>query len=398
MHFSERIKAMNCSPIRRLLPFADEAKSKGKKVYHLNIGQPDIKTPAEYFDAVRGFAVDTVEYVVSQGNGELREAISSYYHSWGIPYEPGDICITNGGSEALYFVVMAICDPGDEILIPEPFYANNSTFAHASLANLVPIPTRAENGFHLPPAADIEKLINSRTRAIWISNPGNPTGTVYTKSEIEMLASLAKKHDIYIISDEAYREFTYDDEKFTSMGQIENALERVIMVDSVSKRYSACGARIGCIAIRNREFIDHVLKLCQGRLSVSTLEQVGAIGLYNVSSKYLDDVRTEYQSRRDTLYSALRTIPGLICEQPKGAFYVMAKAPIDDAEKFIIWMLQSYDIDGGTVMATPGSGFYGTPGLGRDEMRLAYVLKNEDLVKAANILKGAIETYPGRLS
>ena len=397
MHFSERIKVMNCSPIRRLLPFADEAKAKGKRVYHLNIGQPDIKTPSEYFEAVHNFKVDTVEYVISQGNSELRKAISAYYHDWGIPYEPNDICITNGGSEALYFVVMAICDPGDEILIPEPFYANNSTFAHASLARLVPIPTRAEDGFHLPSAADIEKLITPRTRAIWISNPGNPTGTVYTAEEIEMLASIAKKHDIYIISDEVYREFTYDGERFTSMGHIKDTLDRVIMVDSVSKRFSACGARIGSISIRNKEFMDHVLKLCQGRLSVSTLEQVGAIGLYSVSPQYLKDVNAEYQSRRDTLYTALKTIPGLVCEQPKGAFYVMAKAPVDDAEKFIIWMLQNYDIDGETTMATPGSGFYGTPGLGKDEMRLAYVLKNEDLKKAINILKGAIANYPGRL-
>ena len=397
MHFSNRIKAMNCSPIRRLLPYADEAKSRGKRVYHLNIGQPDIKTPDEYFDAVRSFKVDTVEYVISQGSTELREAISAYYHSWGVPYGVDDICITNGGSEALYLVVMTICDPGDEILIPEPFYANNSTFAHASLARLVPIPTRAEDGFHLPSADDIEKLITPRTRAIWISNPGNPTGTVYTPAEIEMLSMLAKKHDIYIISDEVYREFTYDGESFTSMGHIKDTLNRVIMVDSVSKRYSACGARIGCLAIQNREFMEHVLKLCQGRLSVSTLEQVGATGLYHVSPKYLKDVNVEYQSRRDTLYRALSTIPGLVCKEPRGAFYVMAKAPIDDAERFIIWMLQNYDIDGGTVMATPGAGFYATPGLGRDEMRLAYVLKNEDLAKAANILKGAIESYPGRV-
>ncbi len=397
MHFSDRIKAMQTSPIRRLVPFADEAKKKGKKVYHLNIGQPDIKTPDEYFEAVRRFKVDTVAYATSQGNDDLRDAISSYYKAWDMPYERNDIFITNGGSEALWFAVMTICDPGDELLVPEPFYANYNAFAQASLARVVPIPTKAEEGFHLPPAAVIEKLITPRTRAIWISNPGNPTGAVYTAAEVEMLAGIAKKHDIYLIADEVYREFTYDGEKFTSLGHMKDVQDRVIMVDSVSKRFSACGARIGCIAIRNKDFMGQVLKLCQGRLCVSTLEQVGATGLYHTSKKYLEDVNHEYQSRRDTLYKGLQSINGLICEKPKGAFYVMVKAPVDDAEKFIIWMLQNYDVNGETMMAAPGSGFYATPGLGNNEMRLAYVLKNEDLTKAINIMKGAIEAYPGRL-
>ncbi|MDR3230420.1 MAG: pyridoxal phosphate-dependent aminotransferase [Synergistaceae bacterium] len=397
MHFSERIRAMQSSPIRRLLPFADEAKKAGKKVYHLNIGQPDIRTPDEYFQAVRDFRVNTIEYATSQGSNDLRDAISAYYKSWDIPYERDDMYITNGGSEALWFTVMTICDVGDELLVPEPFYANYNAFAQASLAKVVPIPTKAEEGFHLPPADVIEKLITPRTRAIWISNPGNPTGTVYTAAELEMLAALARKHDIYLISDEVYREFTYDGQKFTSLGHMKDVLDRLIMIDSVSKRFSACGARIGCLIIKNKEFLAQVLKLCQGRLCVSTLEQVGATGLYRTAKSYLEEVNKEYKSRRDTLYAALKDMKGVVCEEPKGAFYVMVKMPVDDAEKFIIWLLQNYDVNGETVMGAPGNGFYATPGRGKNEMRLAYVLKNEDLVRAMSILKSALEAYPGRV-
>ena len=397
MHFSERIKAMQSSPIRRLLPFSDEAKAKGKKVYHLNIGQPDIKTPNEYFEAVRNFKVDTIAYATSQGNNDLRDAISAYYKSWDIPYERDDIFIMNGGSEALWFAVMTICDPGDELLVPEPFYANYNAFAQASLAKVVPIPTKAEEGFHLPSVDVIEKLVTPKTRAIWISNPGNPTGAVYTPAELEMLVAIAKKHDLYLIADEVYREFIYDGQKFTSLGHMKDVLDRVIMVDSVSKRFSACGARIGCVAIKNKEFLAQMLKLCQGRLCVSTLEQVGAAGLYKTSKSYLDEVNQEYKSRRDTLYKALKGIGGVVCEEPKGAFYVMVKMPVDDAEKFIIWMLQNYDLNGETMMGAPGSGFYATPNRGKDEMRLAYVLNKEDLVKSMNVLAGALQAYPGRI-
>ena len=397
MRLSERIKALQASPIRRLIPYADEARAKGKKVFHLNIGQPDIKTPEGYFEAVRNFKVDTIAYAASQGCNELRDAISGYYHSWDIPYDRDDIYITNGGSEALSFAVQAICDAGDELLVPEPFYANYDTFARAALARPVPIHTRAEEGFHLPSQQEIEKLITPRTRAIWISNPGNPTGAVYTARELEMLAGLARKHDLYLIADEVYREFTYDGEKFTSLGHMKDVLDRVVMVDSVSKRFSACGARIGCIAIKNRDFMAQVLKLCQGRLCVSTLEQVASTELYKTPKSYLEDVNREYKARRDTLYKALKEIDGVICEEPKGAFYIMVKMPVDDAEKFIIWMLQNFDINGETTMGAPGSGFYATPGLGRDEMRLAYVLNQEDLAKAANILKNAVAAYPGRI-
>lgn len=397
MRLSDRIKALTASPIRRLIPYADEAKAKGKKVYHLNIGQPDIKTPDEYFEAIRNFKVETIAYADSKGRTEMRDAISGYYKSWDINYERDDIYITNGGSEALSFAINAICDAGDNVLVPEPFYANYNTFTKTALASIVPIPTKAEEGFHLPDKSVIENLINSKTRAIWISNPGNPTGAVYTAKELEMLVDIAKRHDIYLIADEVYREFTYDGERFTSLGHIDGALDRIIMIDSVSKRFSACGARIGCIAIKNKEFMAQVLKLCQGRLSVSTIEQVGAAALYNTPKSYLEAVNKEYKARRDTLYTELKKIDGLICEEPKGAFYIMAKLPVDDSEKFVIWMLENFDINGETTMGAPGGGFYATPGLGINEMRLAYVLKCEDLVKAANILKQAIAAYPGRL-
>ena len=397
MHLSDRIQALKISPIRRLIPYADEAKAKGKKVYHLNIGQPDIKTPEEYFEAIRNFHPGTVAYQPSQGILELREAVSGYYNAMNVDYNPNEIYITCGGSEALQFAVMIMCDPGDEILVPQPFYANYNTFARLALANLVPIPTKAETGFHLPPENVIEGLINSKTRAFWVSHPCNPTGASFTPDEIGMLVRLAKKHDLYIIADEVYREFLYEAGEFMSFGEAKDALDRVIMVDSVSKRFSACGIRIGCIAMKNKEFLAQVMKLCQGRLSVSAVEQVGAAALYKTPKSYLQEVNKEYKMRRDVLYHGLRAIDGVYCHEPKGAFYTMVKLPVDDSEKFIIWMLQNFDINGETTMAAPGSGFYAQPGLGLNEVRMAYVLKKEDLEKALNILKHALAAYPGRL-
>ena len=397
MHFSDRIKAMQTSPIRRLLSYSDEAKANGKKVYHLNIGQPDIKTPPVFLDAIRNFKQEVIEYATSQGENYLRDAMSRYYQEWGIDMLQGDIFVTNGGSEAIWFTIMAICDPGDNVLVPEPFYANYNAFSQSVNVSVIPIHTNAEDGFHLPPASEIEKLITPKTRAILISNPGNPTGAVYTEAEVNMLADIAVKHDIYIISDEVYREFVYDGLKITSVGHIKRIADRAVIIDSVSKRYSACGARIGCIAVKNREFLAQVLKLCQGRLCVPTLEQVGATALYSTPKSYFDEVNKEYKERRDTMDKALKSMKGVICDQPKGAFYSMVKMPVDDAEKFIIWMLGNYDVNGETLMGAPGTGFYSTPGRGQNEMRLAYVLKNDDLVKAMNVLKGALEAYPGRI-
>lgn len=397
MRFSNRIMAMQSSPIRRLIPYADEAKAKGKKVYHLNIGQPDIKTPPSFLQAIKDFAQEVIAYSTSQGSNELRDAMRRYYEGYDIHFEREHILVTNGGSEAIMFAVMATCDPGEEILIPEPFYANYNAFSKCVNVNIVPITTKAEEGFHLPPKEKIEAVITPKTRCILISNPGNPTGTIYTADEMRMLADLAKKHDLYIIADEVYREFVYDGLKYTSFGNLSDVEDRVIIIDSVSKRYSACGARIGCVASKNEELMKQILKLCQGRLCVPTLEQVGATALYNTPVSYLEEVNKEYQSRRDTLYKALQSMPGVVCEQPKGAFYVVVKMPVDDAEKFVIWMLQNFDINGETMMAAPAEGFYATPGLGKNEARLAYVLKNEDLVKAMDILKAALKAYPGRI-
>lgn len=397
MRFSNRIMAMQSSPIRRLIPYADEAKAKGKKVYHLNIGQPDIKTPPSFLQAIKDFAQEVIAYSTSQGCNELRDAMRRYYEGYDIHFERDHILVTNGGSEAIMFAVMATCDPGEEILIPEPFYANYNAFSKCVNVNIVPITTKAEEGFHLPPSEKIEAVITPKTRCILISNPGNPTGTIYTADEMRMLADLAKKHDLYIIADEVYREFVYDGLKYTSFGNLSDVEDRVIIIDSVSKRYSACGARIGCVASKNEELMKQILKLCQGRLCVPTLEQVGATALYNTPVSYLEEVNKEYQSRRDTLYKALQSMPGVVCEQPKGAFYVVVKMPVDDAEKFVIWMLQNFDINGETMMAAPAEGFYATPGLGKNEARLAYVLKNEDLVKAMDILKAALKAYPGRV-
>ena len=397
MHFSNRIQALKISPIRRLIPYADEAKAKGKKVYHLNIGQPDIKTPDEYFEAIKNFHPQTIAYQPSQGIKELREAISGYYQAMGVPFEPNEIYVTCGGSEALQFAVMILCDPGDEILVPEPFYANYNTFANLALAKLKGIPTTAETGFHLPSEKVIESLITPKTRAFWVSHPCNPTGTSYTPDEVQMLCRLAKKHDLFIIADEVYREFIYETGEFMSFGAVEDARDRVIMVDSISKRFSACGARIGCIAIKNKEFLAEVMKLCQGRLSVSAVEQVGAAALYKTPKSYLQEVNKEYKMRRDVLYKGLKEIEGTVLHEPKGAFYTMVKFPIDNSEKFITWLLQEFDINGETTMAAPGNGFYSDPDKGLDEMRIAYVLKKEDLEKALHILKNAVEAYPGRL-
>lgn len=397
MRFSKRITGMQASPIRKLVPYANEAKAKGKKVYHLNIGQPDIVTPAGFFEAIRNFREDVLAYSTSAGSNELIDAIRKYYQGYGIEYGREHIIITNGGSEALMFAMIALCDPGDEILVPEPFYTNYNGFGQAVNVVIRPITTLAECGFHLPAAAEIEKLVTPATRAILISNPGNPTGVVYTDQEIAMLAEIARKHDLFIISDEVYREFVYDGLKYTSFGTIKEIEDRVILVDSVSKRYSACGARIGCISSKNAELMAQVMKLAQGRLCVPTLEQVGAAELYKTPMSYLKEVNEEYTRRRNILYKALKGMPGVICEEPKGAFYVVVKLPVDNAEKFVIWMLKDFDVDGETVMMAPAEGFYATPGLGRDEVRLAYVLKEKDLARAMDVLKAGLEAYPGRV-
>jgi aspartate aminotransferase len=384
---------MQSSPIRKLVPYATSAKEKGIKVYHLNIGQPDIKTPKGFFDAVNTFNSDVLEYAVSQGLPELIDAMIDYYATYDMNFEKDEILITNGGSEALLFSMMAICDPGDNILVPEPFYTNYNGFSSCVNVFVRPITTHPENGFHLPNKEEICSKIDKNTKAILISNPGNPTGTVYTKEEVHMLADIAKENNLWIIADEVYREFVYDNLDYISFGNIEEIKDRVIIVDSVSKRYSACGARIGSLACKNKEFIAQVLKLCQGRLCVSTLDQIGSIELYKTPNTYFKKVNEEYEKRRDVLYSELMKVEGVICKKPTGAFYILAKLPIENAEDFVIWMLNEFDVDGETVMACPAEGFYGTEGLGKSEIRLAYILNEHDLKKAANILKEGLEKY-----
>ncbi len=392
-NFSNRVTAMQSSPIRKLVPFATAAKAEGVKVYHLNIGQPDIKTPIGFFEAVKNFDNEVLEYAVSQGIPELIEALQDYYKTYDMHFDKDELLITNGGSEALLFAMMATCDPGDKLLIPEPFYTNYNGFGQCVNVGVAPITTKAENGFHLPSKEEILSKIDDKVKAILLSNPGNPTGAIYSKEELEMIAEIAIEKDLWIISDEVYREFVYDGLEYTSFGNLKQVEDRVIIIDSVSKRYSACGARIGSIASKNKELIAQIMKLCQGRLCVPTLEQVGAVELYKTPVSYFKEVNDEYRKRRDVLYSELMKVDGVICEKPTGAFYIVAKLPVDNAEEFVKWMLTEFRVDNETVMATPAEGFYATPGLGRDEIRLAYILKEEDLRKAAKILKEGLEAY-----
>lgn len=397
MKLSNRIESMQSSPIRKLIPYADAAKKRGKKVYHLNIGQPDIPTPPSFLKAIKDFDLKVIAYSNSRGDASLIKAISNYYKGIGLDYEPDDILVMNGGSEAILFTLMACADYGDNILVPEPFYTNYRGFSVPAGLTIKPITTKAENAFRLPSYEEMASKVDSKTRAILLSNPGNPTGAVYTEDEVKSLCRLAKERDLFIIADEVYREFVYDGLKVTSFGSIKEVADRVIIVDSVSKRYSACGARIGSIASKNQDLIKGVLKLCMGRLCVPTLEQVGAKALYETDKSYFKPINEEYTKRRDIVYNALQKMDGVICEKPRGAFYVVANMPIDDAEKFVVWMLEEFDIDGETLMFAPAENFYATPNMGRNEARLAYVLNEDDLKKAMNILDKALKAYPGRV-
>ncbi len=398
MRFSARSQALPASPIRRLEPYAAEAREKGKKIYPLHIGQPDIETPELFFETLRKFDSKTLAYGTSQGDLDLIDRIVEYYSKFGIPIEREDVLVTNGGSEALNFAVSIACDPGDSILVPEPFFPAYAAFAASANAEIRPITTMAEEGFHLPSRGEIEKLIDTSTRAILLSHPGNPTGVVYSGEEVRMLSDVAMKHNLLLVADEVYREFVYMDESFLSFGSIGSIRDRLVIVDSVSKRYSACGARIGCLLSRNREFMDLGLKYCQSRGCSPTLEQLGAAALCETPDSYLAEVNEEYRKRRDTLFEGLNEIPGIVCRKPEGAFYIMAKLPVDNAEKFIIWMLNEFSDDGETVMAAPAEGFYATPGLGGQEIRMAYVLKEKDLKRAVELLAKGISQYPGRRS
>ncbi len=390
---SNKGKQMPESPIRKLVPYADIAKKKGNKVYHLNIGQPDIKTPDVALKAIKNADIKVLEYSHSAGFESYRTKLSDYYKTHGLPINVADIIITTGGSEALLFAMGSTMDQGDEIIIPEPFYANYNGFSTASGVTVVPVISAIDTGFALPPIAAFEQLITSKTKAILICNPGNPTGYLYSKEEIMQLAELVKKHDLFLIADEVYREFTYDGDIHYSVMNIPGLEQHAIMIDSVSKRYSMCGARIGCIVSKNIELMATAMKYAQARLSPPTFEQIASEAALETPQSYFDEVITEYRDRRDTLVAELNKIEGVIVAKPKGAFYCIAQLPIDNADRFAQWLLESYDLNGETVMVAPAAGFYSTPGIGLTEVRIAYVLKKTDLIRSVQILKAAITAY-----
>lgn len=396
MKFSSKVQRCGLSPMRKFHPFAVAAEQKGRKIYHLNIGQPDIETPPEYFEAVRNFNQDVLAYAPSPGMPVLIEAIRKYYEKLDMHFASDEILITTGGSEALAITFQCILDDGDEVLIPEPFYPNYNTMVATCGATIHPIPTTPEEGYHYADRAKIEAEINEHTRAIVVTNPGNPTGVVLTHDEMRMIVDIAKEHDLFVIGDEAYREFVYAGEPLQSMGEFADAADNVILADTVSKRFSACGARIGCLISRNHEFLGQAMKYCQSRLSVATLDQVASAALYDVGPEYFEAVRKEYKKRRDTVVECLQKIPGVICKCPHGAFYIMAALPVDDADKFQRWLLEEFEDNGDTVMFAPGEPFYKTPGKGRNEVRIAYVLKQENLERAMDLLAKGIAAYNNR--
>ncbi|MEO8774501.1 MAG: pyridoxal phosphate-dependent aminotransferase [Gelidibacter sp.] len=391
---SKKGQLMPSSPIRKLVPYAEQAYKDGKTVYHLNIGQPDIKTPEIALDAVRVHSLDILAYTRSEGSEGYRKKIAQYYAKSNIDVTHNDIIVTTGGSEALLFAFGSIMDPDDEIIIPEPFYANYNGFSTASDIKVVPVISKIEDNFALPAISEFEKLITDKTKAILICNPGNPTGYLYSREEIKQLAALVKKHDLFLIADEVYREFVYDGNEFYSIMQEEGLEDHAIMIDSVSKRYSMCGARIGYFVSRNKEVIQTALKFAQARLSPPTLAQIASEAALDTPQSYFDDVIEEYVKRRNTLIRELKKIDGLKVAEPKGAFYCIVELPVKNADHFAQWLLESYDYNKETVMVAPAAGFYSTPNVGLNQIRIAYVLNEESLIKAVHILKEALKVYP----
>jgi len=385
------------SPIRKLVPFAEKAKKNGKQVFHLNIGQPDIQTPQVALDAISNFSKKVVEYSHSAGFESYRIGLSKYYQNIGIEVDHNDLMVTTGGSEALLFALSSCLDQGDEIIIPEPFYANYNGFSKSSGVIVKPITTKIENGFALPDIKEFEKLITSKTKAILICNPGNPTGYLYSKEELEILRDIVLKHDLFLFADEVYREFAYDGHVHYSVLSLEGLNDHAVVIDSTSKRYSMCGIRIGCIVSKNKEVISTALKFAQVRLSPPTFGQVAAEAALQTPKSYFDKVSSEYLSRRDLLVDSLNKIDGVICPKPKGAFYAIAQLPVDNADKFAQWLLEDFDFNGATLMVAPAEGFYSTPGEGLNQVRIAYVLNKESLIMAIKCLEEALKIYPGRL-
>ena len=395
---SQKAVDMPASPIRKLVPYADKAKKDGKKVYHLNIGQPDIETPDVALKAIKDFNQKVIEYSHSAGFESYRVGLAAYYQKTGIPVNTEDIIITTGGSEALIFGFMSTCDPGDEVIIPEPFYANYNGFAVTAGLSVVPVASSIESGFALPPVEEFEKKITSKTKAILICNPGNPTGYLYSKEELEKLRDIVKKHDLFLFADEVYREFCYDGAVPFSTMNLEGIENNVIMIDSVSKRYSMCGARIGALISKNKEVIASALKFGQARLSPPTIDQIASEAALNTPQSYFDNVVAEYVQRRNIMVDGLNSIPGVFCPKPSGAFYCVAKFPVDDTEKFCQWLLEEYQYEGATVMMAPASGFYSTSGSGKNEARIAYVLNQDALKASVKILEEALKVYPGKVN
>lgn len=399
MKFSSKIEACELSPIRKFHPYVLAAEAKGRTVHHLNIGQPDIPTPPAFFDAVHNFVEDVLAYAPSPGVDVFLDAVRDYYIGLGFPIDRDDILATHGGSEALEIVMACILDDGDEILVPEPFYPNYSTFINVTGAAIRPIPTSPEEGYRYATREQIEPLINEHTRAILVTNPGNPTGVVLNRQEMRLLVDIAKEHELFLISDEVYREIVYTGEKLSSMLEFADAAENVVVVDSVSKRFSSCGARVGALISRNQELMAQAMKICQGRLCAATLDQVGAAAMYReLPAAYYTSIREEYQRRRDAVVESLAKIPGVRFSHPDGAFYVMATLPVDDAEKLQYFLLEEFEDQGETVMYTPAESFYATPGKGRNEIRIAYVTNPNDLRRAVELLGLGIAAYNSRKS
>ncbi len=390
---SERGFQMPASPIRKLVPYAEAAKKRGIKVYHLNIGQPDIKTPDEAFNALRNINMKTAEYSHSAGLESYRRGLADYYKNVGIEVSYQDILITTGGSEAIIFAFLATMNPGDEVIIPEPFYTNYNGFAVQAGVNIVPVTSGIETGFALPPISEFEKKITPKTKAILVCNPNNPTGYLYSKSELEQLRDLVLKHNLFLFTDEVYREFCYDGAEHYSVLQMEGLDEHAVLFDSVSKRYSECGTRVGALVSRNKQIIETALKYAQARLSPPLLGQIAAEASLKVGKDYFTEVNTEYRTRRDCVIEALNKIEGVYAPMPRGSFYTILRLPVQDAEHFCVWMLQDFNYNGETVMLAPAAGFYSTPGLGKNEARIAYVLKTEDLTKAVTVLEEGLKAY-----
>ncbi len=393
---SKKAQNMPASPIRKLVPFSDAAKKRGVKVYHLNIGQPDIATPDVAMNAIRNFSQKVVEYSHSAGILSYRQKLVGYYAKNNINITADDIIVTSGGSEAILIALSTIMDPDDELIVPEPFYANYNGFSVNCGVKNVPIPSKIDTGFALPAIEEFEKVITPKTKAILVCNPNNPTGYLYSKEEIETLGKLAKKHDLYLLADEVYREFIYGDAKHFSVMELEGLDQNCILVDSVSKRYSACGFRIGALISKNKEVMAAAMKFAQARLSPPTFGQVASEAAIETPESYFTEVKAEYVARRNIVVDAINKMEGAFCPNPKGAFYVVARLPIDDSDKFCQWLLEDFNLNGDTVMLAPATGFYSTPGMGKDEVRISYVLNVTDMKRSMEILEAAVKAYPGK--